>query len=104
MVDNYSIQESQKELDTFNFKNYKYREGRKISDFYRMSKMLGAGRYDSDLLLFLGSYGDVWMCVQRETGAHRALKVIRKSQFLEMEEAEKKRAAKKKEEEDKSSS
>jgi hypothetical protein len=41
------------------------------------------------------------MCVQRETGAHRALKVIRKSQFKEIEEAEQKRAARKKEEDEK---
>jgi hypothetical protein len=30
-------------------------------------------------MLSLGSFGDVWMCVQRETGAHRAVKVIKKS-------------------------
>jgi len=28
-------------------------------------------------LILVGTYGEVWNCVQRETGAHRAVKVIK---------------------------
>ncbi|TNV80916.1 hypothetical protein FGO68_gene14120 [Halteria grandinella] len=55
-------------------RDLRLREGKHISKFYRMSKMLGAG-----------SFGDVWMCVQRETGAHRAVKVT-KSKIFENKE------------------
>ena len=28
-------------------------------------------------LILVGTFGEVWNCVQRETGAHRAVKVIK---------------------------
>ena len=51
--------------------------------------MLGTG----NLLLSLnslGTYGQVWNCVQRETGASRAVKVIKKDKTkrIQMEEVE----------------
>eukprot|EP00178_Gracilaria_changii_P009440 TRINITY_DN2762_c0_g1_i1.p1 TRINITY_DN2762_c0_g1~~TRINITY_DN2762_c0_g1_i1.p1 ORF type:complete len:258 (-),score=46.40 TRINITY_DN2762_c0_g1_i1:159-932(-) len=48
----------------------------KLRDFYRIGKMLGSG-----------AFGEVRMCVHRETGAQRAVKVLRKSH---MDEEEKK--------------
>jgi hypothetical protein len=57
-----------------------------VFNYYRMSKMLGAGKYILKILVlagsqltrsFLGTFGEVWNCVQRETGAHRAVKVIK---------------------------
>jgi hypothetical protein len=32
-------------------------------------------------LIFLGTFGEVWNCVQRETGAHRAVKVIKRHKY-----------------------
>ncbi len=49
------------------------RKDKNVLDFYRMSKMLGAG-----------TFGEVWNSVQRETGAHRAIKKIK----IEEEEKE----------------
>lgn len=36
----------------------------------------------------IGSYGEVWMAVQRETGAHRAVKVIERSKLESVIERE----------------
>ena len=57
-----------------------------VFNYYRMSKMLGAGKSPSKILVLggspltcslVGTFGEVWNCVQRETGAHRAVKVIK---------------------------
>jgi calcium-dependent protein kinase len=40
----------------------------KLRDYYRIGKMLGSG-----------AFGEVRMCVHRDTGAQRAVKVLRKS-------------------------
>ena len=40
----------------------------KLRDFYRIGKLLGSG-----------AFGEVRMCVHRDTGAARAVKVLRKS-------------------------
>ena len=40
----------------------------KLRDFYRIGKLLGSG-----------AFGEVRMCVHRDTGATRAVKVLRKS-------------------------
>jgi len=45
-----------------------------LRDFYRIGKMLGSG-----------AFGEVRMCVHRETGAQRAVKVLRKSHMDEDE-------------------
>lgn len=57
-------------------RNLKMRENKNIFDFYRMQKMLGAGK--RALPNLEGGFGEVWMCIQRETGAHRAVKVIKR--------------------------
>ncbi len=37
----------------------------------------------SYLVIFnIGTYGEVWNCVQRETGAHRAVKVIKRYKYI----------------------
>jgi hypothetical protein len=62
-----------------------------------MSKMLGAGKFSlnpppitinlhalgfsHEISFALGSFGDVWMAVQRETGSHRAVKVTKSTIF-----------------------
>jgi calcium-dependent protein kinase len=48
----------------------------KLRDFYRIGKVLGNG-----------AFGEVRMCIHRDTGAQRAVKVLRKSN---MDEDEKK--------------
>ncbi len=45
-----------------------------LRDYYRIGKMLGSG-----------AFGEVRMCVHRETGAQRAVKVLRKSHMDEDE-------------------
>lgn len=40
----------------------------RLRDFYRIGKVLGSG-----------AFGEVRMCVHRESGAQRAVKVLRKS-------------------------
>ncbi len=57
----------------------------KLRDYYRIGKMLGSGKISH--LRWLGAFGEVRMCVHRETGAQRAVKVLRKSH---MDEDEKK--------------
>ena len=52
----------------------------KLRDHYRIGKMLGSG-----------AFGEVRVCVHRESGAQRAVKVLRKSH---MDEDEKKRFSK----------
>lgn len=49
-------------------RDYRLREKKNVFMYYRMVKMLGAG-----------AYGEVWKAVQRETGSHRAIKVINKA-------------------------
>ena len=44
----------------------------KLKDFYRIGKVLG-----------MGSFGEVRMVVHRESGAQRAVKVLRKSRMDE---------------------
>ena len=51
----------------------------KLRDFYRIGKMLGSGKHKILLTLQTGAFGEVRMCVHRETGAQRAVKVLRKS-------------------------
>ena len=59
----------------------------KLRDHYRIGKVLGTGKqsFTSDFkianlpLSFLGAFGEVRMCVHRESGAQRAVKVLRKS-------------------------
>jgi hypothetical protein len=51
-----------------------------VFNYYRMSKMLGAGKYPYSNCC-LGTFGEVWNCVQRETGAHRAVKVIKRNMY-----------------------
>lgn len=46
----------------------------RLRDFYRIGKVIGQG-----------NFGEVRMCVHRETGAHRAVKVLRKSHMDEDE-------------------
>lgn len=58
----------EEEASILNPKDYRLREGRNVFLYYRMANMLGAG-----------SYGEVWKAVQRETGSHRAIKVIKKA-------------------------
>ena len=48
----------------------------KLRDFYRIGKILGTG-----------AFGEVRMCVHRESGAQRAVKVLRKSYMDEDEKA-----------------
>ena len=50
----------------------------KLRDHYRIGKMLGSGKFFTQLNI-LGAFGEVRMCVHRETGAQRAVKVLRKS-------------------------
>jgi serine/threonine protein kinase len=67
----------------------------KLRDYYRIGKMLGSGKTHCFLQLLtnvvvflsLGAFGEVRMCVHRDTGAQRAVKVLRKSH---MDEDEKK--------------
>ena len=59
----------------------------KLRDHYRIGKMLGSGNHIVSLNVFIGAFGEVRMCVHRETGAQRAVKVLRKSH---MDEDEKK--------------
>ena len=59
----------------------------KLRDYYRIGKMLGSGRFQFGLINIIGAFGEVRMCVHRETGAQRAVKVLRKSH---MDEDEKK--------------
>jgi len=56
--------------------NFVMQHAGKLRDFYRIGKMLGSG-----------AFGEVRICVHRETGAQRAVKVLRKSH---MDEDEKK--------------
>ncbi len=42
----------------------------KLRDYYRIGKLLGSG-----------AFGEVRMCVHRDTGAARAVKVLRKAQM-----------------------
>ena len=46
----------------------------RLRDFYRIGKVLGTG-----------AFGEVRMCVHRESGAQRAVKVLRKSNMDEEE-------------------
>lgn len=48
----------------------------RLRDFYRIGKVLGTG-----------AFGEVRMCVHRESGAQRAVKVLRKSNMDESEKA-----------------
>ena len=50
----------------FNQKTFNHQNAGKLRDFYRIGKMLGSGKR-SDYLL--GAFGEVRMCVHRETGA-----------------------------------
>lgn len=50
----------------------------KLRDYYRIGKMLGSGMSPT-LDPLLGAFGEVRMCVHRETGSQRAVKVLRKS-------------------------
>ena len=45
-----------------------------LREFYRIGKMLGSG-----------AFGEVRMCVHRESGSQRAVKVLRKSHMDEEE-------------------
>ena len=60
----------------------------KLRDHYRIGKVLGTGKYLSLLFWhssFLGAFGEVRMCVHRESNAQRAVKVLRKSNMDEDE-------------------
>ena len=57
-------------------KNFIMQHAGKLRDFYRIGKMLGSG-----------AFGEVRVCVHRESGAQRAVKVLRKAS---MDEDEKK--------------
>jgi serine/threonine protein kinase len=59
--------EDQYDEEYFYNKEMRLRADKDVFNFYRMSNMLGAG-----------SFGEVWKAVQRETGSHRAIKVIKK--------------------------
>jgi len=52
-----------------------------------LAKCLEAVNHSSWIIVFSGAFGEVRMCVHRETGAQRAVKVLRKSH---MDEDEKK--------------
>ena len=56
--------------DTIQIKssNFVIQNSGKLRDFYRIGKLLGSG-----------AFGEVRMCVHRETGAARAVKVLRKA-------------------------
>jgi serine/threonine protein kinase len=54
--------EEEYEIDA---REYRLRVKKNVFNYYRMVKMLGAG-----------AFGEVWKAVQRETGSHRAIKVI----------------------------
>jgi serine/threonine protein kinase len=60
--------EEEEEEDDFDPKELRLRLDRNVFNYYRMSNMLGSG-----------SFGEVWKAVQRETGSHRAIKVIKKA-------------------------
>ena len=51
----------------------------------QVSCHLKAFEYDSDNLSILGAFGEVRMCVHRESQAQRAVKVLRKSHMDEEE-------------------
>lgn len=55
----------------------------KLRDQYRIGKILGTGKCHQ--LKALGAFGEVRMCVHRESGAQRAVKVLRKSHMDEDE-------------------
>ena len=58
--------------------NFVSQNAGKLRDYYRIGKMLGSGT-SRKLIRTLGAFGEVRMCVHRETGAQRAVKVLRKS-------------------------
>ncbi len=70
LEEDYTDNEGQEEdvEPQINVRDYRLREGRNVFMYYRMANMLGAG-----------SYGQVWKAVQRETGSHRAIKVVKKA-------------------------
>ena len=41
------------------------------------------------VIFYIGTYGEVWNCVQRETGAHRAVKVIKRYKYLKQQQPKK---------------
>ena len=55
--------------------NFVIENAGKLRDFYKIGKMLGSG-----------AFGEVRMCVHRESGSQRAVKVLRKSQMDAEEE------------------
>ena len=64
----------------------------KLRDYYRIGKILGTGRSNlnhnqwlSNHENNLGAFGEVRMCVHRESQAQRAVKVLRKSHMDEEE-------------------
>ena len=68
----------------------------KLRDYYRIGKILGTGKKTlqtlfidvidlSESILLSGAFGEVRMCVHRESGAQRAVKVLRKSHMDEDE-------------------
>lgn len=57
----------------------------KLRDFYRIGKVLGQGNYSLIYDYLLGAFGEVRMCIHRESGAQRAVKVLRKSHMDEDE-------------------
>jgi calcium-dependent protein kinase len=61
---------------TINASTFVAQNAGKLRDYYRIGKMLGSG-----------AFGEVRMCVHRDTGAQRAVKVLRKAH---MDEDEKK--------------
>ena len=61
-------------VENISAKNFVTGNKGNLRDFYRIGKMLGSG-----------AFGEVRMCVHRESGAQRAVKVMRKSHMDEDE-------------------
>ena len=55
-----------------------------IRDDYTIGKVLGTGKR-SHILMLLGAFGEVRLCVHKKTNAKRAVKIIKKS-FLKGKE------------------
>jgi serine/threonine protein kinase len=58
----------------------------KIRDYYRIGKMLGSGKLPLIISNHIaGAFGEVRMCVHLDTGAQRAVKILKIAQMDEEE-------------------